>query len=220
MVVAPNPSLQEVVSRLMDIERRMDRLAAARVLSAPVGTADIGNKQVAYTKLLGSGVANTVAQTANGSDVVYGQVTNSLMATNAINTANIIAGSVSNYSLRPISTGPYFATGGSDNLVYSGGISPSITASATTQYIVVGCTVRFHMNAQVHVAGQVGANGIVYAETGVWTPAVGTYCTLTGLVIATASPSTAYSVNIWLVTAAGMLVTLDAGFGWILELKR
>lgn len=215
MVVSPAPALQDIITRLGNVERQLDRLASARVLSAPIGNADIAAAaQIDPSKLNAGGNANRALGTNNGTTAVWGQIPGDWMAAQAV--TRMVATS--------ISTGPYFATGAPDNLVWGGSGAPTLTTGPGTscQYMVFFCFLRLLTNT--NAASPVvyaGWNGNIQAEMGYITEAVANYwITYFGMFFIAPSPSTAYSMNIWVLTGNGQLVTLGNGVGTILELKR
>lgn len=209
MVVSANPPLQEVVARLMDIERRMDRLAAARILSPPIGNADVAaNAGIVVSKLNAGGTANR-ALGSNGTTASWQQLTEHFLT----------QGSIHNYQVKNISTGPYFASGGMDPLVFIGG-NPSLTTSASTYAVVVAGMIRCHTNTATHTGGNLLLNGGNVGEMGYWTPPLSTYMTISGYLIIPIGGSTTYSGGMAMSCAAGVLVTLDVGYCMIIELKR
>lgn len=203
MAVSGVAPLQDIVTRLANVERQLDRMATARILSAPIGSADIG-----AAAILGSNIATG---TITGANIQDGSVASVDLAANAVST------SIS----RSISTGPYFSSGGPDSLLFAGG-SPAITTGATTQYMIMIAMVRAQINVNAsNLTGYVGLNGSIYSELGTFTEVTANYfVTVGGVYVVSVYPSTAYTMSIWLLTSSGNLVTLNVGYGHMVELKR
>lgn len=225
------PALSEIVSRIGDIERRLDRIAAGRVLSAPVGNADIGSG-IAVTKLAPGGVAQRVLGTHDGVNVAWQQVTTpmiapanittALVAAGNITSALIASGAISRFSLNGISTGPFFASGSTDSVLFSGGSSPQFVTGPEVGMMVLIGMIRYHMNAPaVNLTGYLGLNGTIAGEMGTWTcPTAGYFQTVSASIITNATPNALHVLGLWVVSGAGNLVTFDTGYGVLMELKR
>lgn len=96
---------QDVIRRLSDIERRLDRMAAARVLSPPISNQDIATlAQIALSKLSTNLVADRLVLD-NGSAIVTGQLANAHIPANTVGLNKLLTNGVASRLVKDTGAG-------------------------------------------------------------------------------------------------------------------
>lgn len=211
---------EQVITRLADIERRLDRLGSARLLSPPIGNADIdADADIVVSKLYAGGSANRIVRTSNGTTMVLGQLLAADVTANSLTEAEIAASAIHSSSTQANhSGGAVVATGGVQTVP---GSSLGLTTGLNTLGIVCAAMTRFtaSVNGTILTA-YISINGGLSQEMGTLTLHDGgwhyTLCTTCHFNVAA---STGYTFRIDYVANAG---TITFGNGWtqLQEVKR
>jgi hypothetical protein len=125
----------QIISRITEIERRLDRMSAARLLSPPVASADILDRTITGQDIaLGTMQdANFAGSSIHGNKIQTGTLTGTQILDGSIDTADLAGGAVSRMSVAS-QAGAYSIGGG----VWTyGSVAINLTGMTVGSYVYI-----------------------------------------------------------------------------------